>query len=116
MATADLSISNNLLVVYLAEPAEITAAADETTLPEFLQKYVEYGTAARALRANTDGRLESLADYWELRKKAGYEAIKKWKRLKMADRDIQFRTRTGSSGGARPAYPRLPSSYPDEVV
>ena len=32
------------------------------------------------------------------------------------DRDICLRTQTGSTSGSRPAYPRLPSTYPDEVV
>lgn len=112
----DLSISGNLLVVYRVEASEVVDTTDETELPSYLQKYVEYGTASRALRANTDGRIESLADYWELRKKAAYEVIKKWNRQKLSAWRIRLATRDGSPGSSRPKYPRLPSSYPDEVV
>jgi hypothetical protein len=104
---------HNVLAIYRTSPAEITDSTDEVGLPEYIQKYVEYGTASRALRANTDGRIESLADYWEMRKKAGYEVIKKWLRLKLTDRDFQLQTRNSSGIGQRPKYPRLPSTYPD---
>lgn len=108
-----VDVDNNLVVVFQTRPAEIEADDDELEIPSYLQKYIEYGTAARALRANTDGRIESLADYWELRKKAGYEAVKKLKRLRLTDRNLQLRTRTTSGIGQRPKYPRLPSTYPD---
>jgi len=111
-----VDVDNNLTVVYVTDPVEITGSADESTLPPYFQKYVEYGVAERALRANTEGRIESLADYWGMRKKAGYEVIKKWKRLKMADRDIRLKTQSGSGQRQRPALPRLPSTYPDEWV
>jgi hypothetical protein len=108
---------NNILIVYNTDSTDMTAAPDESTLPEWMQKYIEYGVAARALRANTDGRVESLADYWDMRKKAGYEVIKRWKRLKMSNRNIVFRTRNGSSGtGQRPKHPRLPSTYADNWI
>jgi chromatin segregation and condensation protein Rec8/ScpA/Scc1 (kleisin family) len=113
IAAAETSATGNVVVFYKTQPTEIEDSDDETELPAYIQKYVEYGTAERALRANTDGRIESLADYWGLRKKAGYEAIKKWKRLKLSDRDLQLRTRTSSGIGQRPKYPRLPSTYAD---
>ena len=108
-----VDVDNNLLVIYAAAAAEVEDDEDTTGLPEFLAKYVEYGTASRALRANTDGRIESLADYWEMRKKAGYEVLRKWMRLKLTDRAMQLRTRDSSGIGQRPKYPRLPSTYPD---
>lgn len=111
-----VDVDANVLVVYVSDPEEITGGSSESTLPRYLQKYVEYGTAARALRANTDGRIESLADYWDMRKKAGYEVVKKWKRLKMTDRDIRIRTRGGGGTSFRPRHPRLPTTYPDPWV
>jgi hypothetical protein len=108
---------NNVLIVYNTDATDIVSVSDESTLPAWMHKYIEYGAASRALRANTDGRIESLADYWDMRKKAGYEVIKKWKRLKMTNRNFQLKTRTGSSGaGQRPKYPRLPSTYSDSWV
>lgn len=111
-----VDVDNNLLVVYTTDPDEILGGSNESTLPPYFHKYVEYGVAERALRANTDGRIESLADYWGLRKKAGYEVIKKWKRLKMSDRNIQFKTQNGDYGRQRQRFPRLPSTYPDGHV
>ena len=116
-ADVAVDVDNNLLIVYRAASVDVEGDFDtNSTLPEYFYKYIEYGVAERALRANTDGRIESLADYWGMRKKAGYEVIKRWKRLKLSDRDIGFKTKEAGISTSRPKYPRLPSTYPDAWV
>jgi hypothetical protein len=108
-----VDVDSNIVAIYKSTASEIASTLDSSLLPSFLQKYVEYGVAARALSANTDGRIDSLGDYWTMRRNAGWEVIKKYKRSKLSDRKIQLKTRDGSSGSDRPRLPRLPSTYPD---
>lgn len=100
----------NIVVIYRTRPAEIDSTDDESNLPSWMQKYVEYGAAEKALRANTDGQLHSLSDYWALRRQAGIEAIKKFRILRLTDRAV--RLRPASSPGRRERMARLPDSYP----
>jgi len=112
-ADTAVDVDNNLLVIYRAEAVDVAGDITAGQLPEPLLKYIEYGVAERALRANTDGRIESLADYWGIRKKAGYEVIRKYQRMKMSDRNLGLKTKEGIGEGRRPKHARLPSAYPD---
>lgn len=108
-----LDTDNNLVVIYRVQPVEIDSLGAEPELPDWVLKYVEYGVAERALRSNTDGRIESLADYWGIRKKAGHEVIDRFKRMQMTNRNIGLKSQKICTEGDRPKYPRLPSTYPD---
>lgn len=108
-----LPMEENILAVFRSQANEIEDDNDESTLPSFLHKYAEYGTAARALRANTDGQILSLADYWDMRKKAGQEVIKRYKTQKMAGRNFCFKPQNGGRPSRQRRHPRLPSEYPD---
>ncbi|NIT59316.1 MAG: hypothetical protein GWN00_24770, partial [Aliifodinibius sp.] len=66
-----VDVDNNLLVVFEKNPVEITDTSDESGFSIFLRKYIEYGVISRAYGANTDGRIDSLADYWNMRHEVG---------------------------------------------
>ena len=103
--------SNNFLLVYEVTPDEIQVDADESDFPGFLQKYIEQGVISRAYGANTDGRIQSLSDYWGLRFQMGIEAIKRFKSNRAQDRNYRLKT---SDIPARMTvrHPRLPDGYP----
>jgi len=104
-------VDDNLLLIYEAQPEDIETEFDEGSLPGFLQKYCRYAVLERAYSMNTDGKIESLRDYWGWRKKLGMEAIKALKRKRRTDRDYQLTTKT--VGGRRNVkHPRLPDTYP----
>ena len=106
------AIDGNLLAIYEQEAVALEADTDESVLPAWMQKYVEYGVAARAFRANTDGQITSLADYWDLRKLATLEAIRIYRMKRLKDRALCLTTQDRSSGGRINRHPRLPSTYP----
>lgn len=100
-----------LLVVCEKEPEPITDDGQTTEYPSFFTKYLEYGVLANAYRANTDGRIDSLAEYWEMRKKAGFATIRRFMVKRLADRDL--RLRSSKAGNIRKhRHPRLPDTYP----
>ena len=86
IAVDSLSADDNLLLVYEAEAESVDTEADEGSLPGFLQKYCEYATLERAYSMNTDGKIESLRDYWGWRKSIGMTAIRAYKSKRRADR------------------------------
>lgn len=103
---------DNVFLIYRKRSVDFTGAEDqESIFPDFLTKYVEFGVLERAYSINTDGRIESLRDYWDLRKRAGFEVMNRLKIKKLADRD--FRLRAGGTPGRRSRmHPRLPDAYP----
>lgn len=106
-----ITVDDNLLLIYEAEPDDIETEFDVGSLPGFLQKYCEYAVLERAYSMNTDGQIESLRDYWGWRKNIGMEAIKSYRRKRRTDRDYRLTTKT--PGGRRSIrHPRLPDSYP----
>lgn len=106
-----LDIDYNLLMVFEKEPTELSAGTDESDFAGFLQKYLEYGVLSRAYAANTDGKIESLSDYWNERKKLGYKAIKIFKKMRKVDRDYRLITKDTPAQSTR-RHPRLPDEYP----
>ena len=111
VATDSIETDDNILLVYEAESVDIEGEEDSGTLPEFLQKYCECATLERAYSMNTDGKIESLRDYWGWRKNLGVEAILAYKSKRRTDRDYQLLTK-GLSGRRSVRHPRLPDSYP----
>jgi hypothetical protein len=111
-ATTTTAIDGNLLAVYEQESVALVEHTDESIIPRWMQKYIEYGVAARAFRANTDGQITSLADYWDLRKLATIEAIRLYRLKRMKDRILCMATQDRSAGGRLSRRPRLPSTYP----
>lgn len=104
--------TGNLVVFFVKHATDIEEETDESLLPSFLQKYVEYGVISRAYKSNTDGRIQSLADYWDLRKKAGIVAIKRFMTKRLADREYRLESARMNSGG-KYRHPRLPDEYPE---
>lgn len=102
--------ADNLFMVYSVSPTDIESVADEPEIPVFLRKYINYGVISRAYGGNNDGRIRSLADYWEMRYKLGVEFTKRYMRNKRQDRDYRLTTRATSRRQSR--HPRLPSAYP----
>lgn len=111
IATDVVSADDNVLLVYDARPTDIADDTVESDYPVFLRKYIEYGVIAEAYRANTDGRIESLGDYWAWRKSLGLEALRRLKLKRRTDRN--FRLVTQQAPGRRTRRePRLPDGYP----
>ena len=98
-------------MVFDKEITEATADDSESVFPKFIQKYIEYGVISAAYGANTDGRIGSLADYWEMRKQVGIKAINHYTRKRMVDRDYCLRAQD-STGVRSNKHPRLPDAYP----
>jgi hypothetical protein len=105
----------NLLLIYSILPTPLIVELDQTDWPDFLDKYIIYGTLERAYTANTDGRIQSLSEYWGLRKIAGIEVLKRFKQNQTVDRDYRLTFEGARTRSSRPAQPRLPSNYPVDV-
>jgi hypothetical protein len=105
-----LRADDNVLLVYRNRTEDIAENADEPGIPRYLQKYIEYGVIARAYKANTDGKIQSLADYWDWRKSISKEVLLRLRYKRLQDRDFRL------TGGRPPVRqrrgPKLPSTYP----
>jgi hypothetical protein len=102
---------DNVLMVYTRAPKDIVSDQDESLLAPFLRKYIEYAVLERAYTTNTDGRIESLAQYWKYRKDIGIRAWKIFMGKRKSDREYQLRTKGAPAMRNRKA-PRLPDEYP----
>lgn len=102
---------NNIFLVYDVSPNDVVAFDDEPDFPVFLRKYIRYGVVSRAYGANTDGRIPSLSDYWDIRYIVGIRFVKEYVRSRRVDRN--YRMRTGAVQPRRNRrLPRLPDGYP----
>jgi hypothetical protein len=106
-----IGFTNNVFMIYDVDPIDMVSASDDGDYPDFLKKYLRYGVISRAYGANTDGRIQSLSDYWSVRYLAGVEAAKRFARNKNNDRDYRLITR-GVPVQRTKRHPRLPSAYP----
>ena len=106
-----VTTADALFLAYDFAPKEITSFyGSDCDWPDWSLKYVMYGTLERAFGADTDGYIPSLRDYWKARKDIGIEALKRFKRMRLTDRDYRL-------GGAARKVPRgrgpsLPAGYP----
>jgi len=111
IATDIIDADENVLFVFTKTPTPMAGQDDESDFPEYLQKYVEYATLERAYTADTDGQIQSLRDYWAMRKDLGLKAIQRFMGMRRADRDYRLVTR-GAPGFRTRREPRLPDEYP----
>lgn len=111
VAVEVLNDTSNFLLVYDVMPADVKFDVDESDFPRFMRKYIEHSVIGRAYGANTDGKIQSLADYWEYRFQVGFKMIERFMSKKKQDRD--YRLITGQVEPRRASrHPRLPSTYP----
>ena len=106
-----INADDNLLIAYRKAPSDITSGSDEGDMPQYLCKYIEHAVLERAFQANTDGRAESLENYWALRREIGERAIEIFKSKRRVDRDYCLKTKGAPDRISRRA-PRLPDEYP----
>jgi hypothetical protein len=106
-----VDVTDSVFMVYEVSPPEVESLGDEPDFPGFLCKYLRYGVATRAYGANTDGRIRTLAEFWQIRYDLGIEFTRRWLRNRRQDRDYRLVTR-GSPGRRSYRHPRLPDSYP----
>ncbi|MCH8135130.1 MAG: hypothetical protein IIB77_04025 [Proteobacteria bacterium] len=106
-----IGFKNNVFMIYDVDPVDMVSASDDGDYPDFLKKYIRYGVVSRAYGANTDGRIQSLSDYWDARYLAGVKVAKKFALNKNNDRDYRLLTR-GAPVRRTKRHPRLPSTYP----
>ena len=102
---------DQVFLVYDVSPNDVVNADDEPDFPEFLRKYIRYGAVARAYGANTDGRIQSLSDYWQTRYDVGIRFVRQYVRNRRQDRDYRLTTKVVSRRRSR-RLPRLPDGYP----
>jgi hypothetical protein len=105
-----LDVDDNLLVVFRKRAQEISEDSQISDFPEFFIKYIEAGVIAAAYRMNTDGRIESLADYWDIRKQMGAIVIKRY--LSKRHQDRVYVMGEICDTPRRHRHPRLPDEYP----
>jgi hypothetical protein len=103
--------TNSVFMVYTVNPTEVRSGMDTPDFPDFLCKYIRFGTASRAYGGNNDGRIRSLSDYWGMRFTLGIEFTKRYLRNKCQDRDYRLTTR-GLPARRNYRHPRLPDGYP----
>lgn len=111
IAISTIDDDDNILLIYNVNPTDLVDDRDESDFPKFMRKYIEYGVVARAYGANTDGRIQSLSDYWAFRHTIGLEMIRKFMLKRKQDRDYRLTTSTVPAQRHR-RHPRLPSTYP----
>jgi len=102
---------DQVFMAYSVTPNDVVNFDDEPDYPEFIRKYIRYGTAARAYSANTDGKIPSLSDYWQTRYDVGIRFVKQYVRNRRNDRDYQLTVKSVESRRNR-RLPRLPDGYP----
>ena len=111
ITTDIIESDDNVLFVYSKNPTAVADVTDESDFPDYLQKYVEYGAIERAYAANTDGQIQSLRDYWAMRREMGIKAITRFISMRKQDRDYRL-TVKGVPGFRTRRAPRLPDAYP----
>lgn len=112
IATDIIEADDNVLFVYSMTTTDIADTRDESDWPDYLQKYAEYGALEALYSANTDGQIQSLRDYWKMRKEMGVKAIQVLSSLRKQDRDYCLSTQGSYNVARNRRDPKLPSSYP----
>lgn len=110
-AVAVLETEDNLAVIYDVMPLDVESVGDDLIWPDWMLKYIRFGVLGRAFKANTDGRIPSLAAYWDRRYEIGKRALDAFRSANKEDRDYQLRTKGVRTRLVR-RHPRLPDTYP----
>jgi hypothetical protein len=106
-----VDLTSSVFMVYNVAPVDVAGVGDEPEFPGFILKYLRYGTVARAYGGNTDGRIRSLAEFWQLRYDLGIAFTQRWLRNRRQDRDYRLVTH-GAPSRRSYRHPRLPDTYP----
>jgi hypothetical protein len=109
LITDEIDTADALFAVYTAQPNDIVETTDSSDFPDYLVRYIEYGTLERAFGSDTDGFIPSLRDYWHLRKEVGLKTLAKFQRLTLGDRDYRLGGQKKPQSSRRL---RLPEGYP----
>ena len=104
---------DNITLVYKVAPQDIESVGDEPDFPQYLNKYIRYRVLGLAYGANTDGRIPSLAGYWNDRAALGIEVIKRFTNNRFKDKEYRLQNQQIPARRTR-RHPRLPSSYPTQ--
>lgn len=112
VSTTYYSADNNLLAIVHKRPKDLTGGLDEESdLPIYTRKFVEYGVCESAYMMNTDGRIESLGDYWGKRKKFAKQLLEILQSKRRVDR-VYTLAAPGVPNRRKRMRPRLPDAYP----
>lgn len=111
LAADYLRTADNVLMIYKSRLPDIESGSEVPAIDRHFQKYIEYGVLARAYRANNDGNIKSLANYWDWRKELGTRVINQYVIKRLEDRD--FRLTNSRKPFHKRRGPRLPSTYPE---
>lgn len=111
IVTDTVEVEDNVLFVFSRVPAALADNVDESDYPAYMQKYVEYGALAQLYAADTDGQIQSLRDYWQLRYDTGEKILQRYKSARSQDRDYRLMTHGEPTQRTR-RQPRLPDTYP----
>lgn len=106
-----LDATDDFFLIYDAEPTELDNDSDVSDFPLFIRKYIEHGVLRDAYGALTDGKIQSLRDYWSYRFDIDIQAIKRYQSLRRQDRDYRLVTRQIPLRRSI-RHPTLPSTYP----
>jgi hypothetical protein len=106
-----VDVQDSVFLVYTVSPSDVRTESDEPDFPQFLRKYIRYGVISRAYGGNNDGRIRSLAEYWNGRYMMGVQFVKRYIRNKKNDRDYRLTTK-GNVVRRTVKHPRLPDGYP----
>lgn len=112
--TETVDSEGHIFALFDKLPADVPESGwDEAGIdwPEFLVRYIRFGTLERCFGADTDGFIPSLRDYWRLRKEAGIRAMKRYKAMRSGDRDYQLGGKMRPQGSR---HAKLPSGYPKQ--
>ena len=106
-----IAATDQMLFVYEVVPREIQSEDDELVWPATMLRYVCYRVVSRLYGMNSDGRIPTLAAFWEERYQLGLRVLKSWVANRRRDRLPIFSTHKKSIG-RRKRMPRLPDKYP----
>jgi hypothetical protein len=110
-STDILDDDGNVILIYSGIGRDVSLDADESNLPKFLRKYIEYGVLEQCYGSNNDGRIQSLAEYWRYRYLTGIQMIKKFMIVRKQDRNYRMIS-SDRATNRNQRHPRLPSNYP----
>jgi hypothetical protein len=104
-----VTLDDAFFCVYEPIPTPVDDTTSKTDWPDWIVPAVEYATLERAYGADSDGFIPSLRDYWAMRKEAAIQALRRFKRARLNDREFVIGRGLEKSNRSRA---RLPAGYP----